>query len=261
MELTVQLGACGEPRSVSLRVVSRSDQGDRSENQDALKHGAIGEWQVCVIADGAGGHHGGRVAAQRAVDSFVELFLMNPTICQAQLRALVNQVNKHILEMQQLYSELRDMHTTLCALVINRLSRQDMWLHVGDSRLYRFSQDVLVSRTRDHSLSQWMADHQPSQLPPARNMLYTALGEPASELIVDISDVCTVSPGDWFLLCSDGLWEYFSDTEFGLLGLSLWDQDHCCRHIHQLALDRASGRTDNLSSIILFVGEGGHSNG
>lgn len=261
MELTVQLGACGEPRSVSLLVVSRSDQGDRAENQDALKHGVVGEWQVCVLADGAGGHHGGRVAAQQAVDLFVELFLLNPTVCQAHLRALVNQVNKRILEMQQLYAELRDMHTTLCALVINRSSRQALWLHVGDSRLYRFNQDILVSRTRDHSMLQWMADHQPSRLPPARNTLYTALGEQPSELIVDISDVCTVSPGDWFLLCSDGLWEHFSDAELGLLGLSLWDQEDCCSHIHRLALGRATGRADNLSSMVLFVGEGGHSNG
>ena len=261
MELTIQLGACGESRPVSLHVISRSDQGDRDENQDALNHAISGGWHVCALADGAGGHQGGQVAAQQAVDFFLELFLLQPPVCRVQLLAMVNQVNKHILEMQQLNAGLQDMHTTFCALVVNRDTLQALWLHVGDSRVYRFHQDNLVSRTRDHSMLQWMTDHQPDHTPPARNTLYTALGEQPSELTIDISDVYTVTPGDWFLLCSDGLWEHFNDAELGLIGSSLWNQEGFCTHIHQLALNRATGRADNLSSMVLFVGEGCHSNG
>lgn len=108
---------------------------------------------------------------------------------------------------------------------------------------------------------QWMADHQPLQAPGSRNALYTALGEPESRLQVDVFQPVRLSPGDWFLLCSDGLWEHFTDEELGHWGHKLWLNPDCNMHLHSLACNRACGQADNLSSIVLFVEEGGHSSG
>lgn len=277
MELTVQLESLGPPYPLKLQIVSRSDQGDRSENQDAIRYKAVGEWFVCALADGAGGHQGGRVAAHQAVNSFLNFFEAGPTLHADALTALVHQVNQRILDSQQSNRVLNDMHTTLCVLVLNQRTRAAVWLHVGDSRVYRFHQDRLLSRTKDHSILQWMADQPVIDVPlvvdhqlvghqhilsmPTRNALYTALGEPPSELRVDVSQVYVAAPGDWFLLCSDGLWEHFNDAELGLLGSKLWSQHDCCAHIHHLALSRAAYRADNLSSIFLFIGEKDHPNG
>lgn len=263
MELTLQLESCDPPNRAQLHVVSRSDQGDRSENQDAIQYFTVGDWFVCALGDGAGGHQGGAVAAVHAVEGFTKLFKAAPTLDALGLIALVNQVNLSILEAQQSSVELEDMHSTLCVLVLNQRTRQAVWLHVGDSRVYRFHRDRLLSRTKDHSLLQWMADHPSTnaekiQSTPTRNTLYTAMGEQPSELQVEVSPVYTVRSGDWFLLCSDGLWEHFNDTELGLMGTGLWNRDDCCTHIHQLALTRAAGRSDNVSSVILFIGEGCH---
>lgn len=261
MELTIQLGRSSESQAIPLGILLRSDQGDRMENQDALQQLSVGDWQVCVLADGAGGHKGGQIAAQQAVDCFLELFQVQPTHCRTELRAMVNQVNTRILKMQLSNARLQDMHTTFCALVLNTRTLQAVWLHVGDSRVYRFHHDSLLSKTKDHSMRQWIADHHPTKPAPSRNTLYTALGEPTAELTIDISEVCSVVSGDWFLLCSDGLWEHFTDAELGLMGISLWNQRDCCTHIHQLALDRAGGAADNLSSVVVFVGERGSSKG
>ena len=261
MELTIQLDPEDAGSPLSLQVHERSDIGHRAENQDRLSCQNVGDYLVCVLADGAGGHLGGKVAATQAVSAFVSAFAQCPTLDSRELLGIAHHANRVVLDAQQTHPELADMHTTLCVLVLHRASAQAIWLHVGDSRVYHFNNTALVSRTRDHSISQWMQDHQQTENPHARNALYTAMGEQAEQLQVEVSSPRTVSPGDWFLLCSDGLWEHFTDEELGLLGSNLRNDKGCSAYIHQLALTRSQGQADNLSSVLVFVGEGCHSSG
>lgn len=256
MELTIQLGGAQEGRPVQVQVAQRTDIGNRTENQDAVGHKLFGDWLVCVLADGAGGHRGGALAATLAVEMSLIAFQRSPTLERSRLLEIVRQVNQNILHEQAMHPDCSDMHTTICLLVINQRSGQAVWLHVGDSRVYHFQQAVLRSRTKDHSVLQWMIDHQQADDSTARNTLYTALGEQTEQLQIDVTGSCGVSAGDWFLMCSDGLWEYLSDDELALLGTNLWCAEDCNAHIHQLAFNRALGRSDNLSSILVFVGEG-----
>jgi PPM family protein phosphatase len=248
MELTVQLG--DSPRG--FRVVKRTDPGDRAMNQDALQVVLTGEWLLCVLADGAGGHRGGEVASRHAVDAFLALFRKAPTQNPDTLQALLQQVNRQLLGLQQSEPGLSDMHSTFCALVFHTRNRQATWLHAGDSRVYHFRQHRCVSRTLDHSMHQWMKDHGQA-LAGNRNSLYSALGEAADQLRIDVSETVVAQAGDWFLLCSDGLWEHFNEQELGLMGSNLRHEKDCCAHVHELALERARGLADNLSSIMLFI--------
>ncbi|MEQ9105932.1 MAG: serine/threonine-protein phosphatase [Limnobacter sp.] len=253
MELTIQLSGSGSISPLLYRVVQRSDTGDRQENQDSLGHRRVGDWLVCVLADGAGGHQGGEVASQHAVNTMLDAFTHAPTANASQLLAMVHKVNHGILEAQQANAALVDMHTTLCALVLNQRSSEAVCVHVGDSRVYHFQNNQLKSRTKDHSILQWMADNRQVQPETNRNALYTALGEPPQQLQVEVSPPFVVLSGDWFLLCSDGLWEHFSDDELVLLGSNLRNDSACAGHIHELAQSRAGGRADNLSSILVFI--------
>lgn len=255
MELTIQLGDAYERRSLQIQVSQRTDIGNRAENQDAIGYRLFDEWLVCVLADGAGGHCGGQLAAALAVDLSLSAFEKSPALDRLRLLELIRQVNQNILHQQTTHPDCSDMHTTICMLVINLSSGQAIWLHVGDSRVYCFQQTVLRSRTKDHSVLQWMIDHQQSDGQSSRNALYTALGEQTEQLQIDVSEPCCLSPGDWFLMCSDGLWEHLSEDELALLGTNLWCAEDCNAHIHQLAFNRALGRADNLSSILIFVGE------
>lgn len=256
MELTIQLCGSNAGVPVNVRLVERSDIGHRAENQDALGHRTVGDWLICALADGAGGHRGGEVASTYAVDALLDEFSLAPTQHADQLLAMIQRVNQGILKSQQLHAELEDMHTTLCALVLNQQNGQVIWVHVGDSRVYHFQGSALAARTKDHSVLQWMADNQRNEPTPSRNALYTALGEQPQQLVVDVSPIAVANPGDWFLLCSDGLWEHFSDSELALLGSNLAQDHSCIEHIHQLALTRANGRADNLSSMLVFLNRG-----
>ncbi len=249
MELTVRLHDRFAPLRVS--VFSRSEQGHREENQDALGHLSQGAWWCAVLADGAGGHEGGAVASSLAVSSILDSFRSCSAPGASELHHWVRIANENLLAMQQ-REGLTDMHTTLVVCLINRYTRSAMWAHVGDSRIYHFHDEQCLSKTKDHSIAQWMADHKPGSNTPARNALYTALGEPQEALQVALSSPVTLNPADWLLLCSDGLWEHFNDDELGLLGHQLRGQPIYTSHLHELALSRAQGRADNLSSLSLF---------
>ena len=253
MELTIQLNGSGSTSPLICRVLERSDTGDRLENQDALGHRRVGDWLVCVLADGAGGHRGGEVASRQAVNSLLDAFAQGPTVDPAQLLAMVHRVNQGILQAQECDTQLADMHTTLCAVVLNQRTSEAVCVHVGDSRVYHFQNNGLKFRTKDHSVLQWMLDNQQMQQDTSRNALYTALGEPAVQLQVAVSQPFFVLAGDWFLLCSDGLWEHFSDNELALLGSSLRNSPTLLAHMHELALKRAEGQADNLSSLVILI--------
>ncbi|WP_334118779.1 PP2C family protein-serine/threonine phosphatase [Limnobacter sp.] len=257
MELTIQLSESGSASPLRCRVVERSDTGDRQENQDTLGHRRVGDWLVCVLADGAGGHRGGEVASRHAVNAMLDAFTQAPTANASQLLAMVHRVNHGILETQQANDELADMHTTVCVLVLNQRSSEAVCVHVGDSRVYHFQNNCLKFRTKDHSILQWMTDNGQMKPDATRNALYTALGEPPQQLQVEVSSPFVVLSGDWFLLCSDGIWEHFSDDELALLGSNLRNDSACAGHIHELALSRAGGRADNLSSILVFIDQAG----
>jgi serine/threonine protein phosphatase PrpC len=87
---------------------------------------------------------------------------------------------------------------------------------------------------------------------PQRNVLVSCLGgdrTPQGEQ----GNCDNVVAGDHFLLCSDGLWNYFSDEELAdtLAGLSAND---AAQRLLELARKRSQGNGDNISlAIVKFV--------
>jgi serine/threonine protein phosphatase PrpC len=88
---------------------------------------------------------------------------------------------------------------------------------VGDSRLYRFSDGKCLDRSNDAAyIEHLVADRLP--LEAARNhrrskLLLNLLGNSRKEPFVTIGHHAPLAAGDAFLLCSDGLWHFFTDAE------------------------------------------------
>ncbi|MGR9106158.1 MAG: cyclic nucleotide-binding domain-containing protein [Gammaproteobacteria bacterium] len=89
--------------------------------------------------------------------------------------------------------------------------------HVGDSRTYLIRGGHLYQVTNDHSYvnemvqSGRMSQEEAAQSPYA-NVLTRALGA-KSAVAVDVVDI-ELAPGDSFLLCTDGLYRYFTQQDF-----------------------------------------------
>ena len=225
----------------------------RSTNQDQLLTMA----PIFVVADGMGGHNGGEVAAAIAIDEMAKAAGLGSL---DDLIEAVQAANREIVDRSRLDPELRGMGTTLVALVEMATdhdagSRLGV-ANVGDSRLYRVSDDALVQITEDHTLVEALVrdgrlSARDALTHPQRNIVTRALGSD-DKVLVDTWELAPVA-GDRYLLCSDGLFNELTPEE--MLAL-LRDHDEpadAARALVDAACD-AGGR-DNVTVVIVDVVE------
>lgn len=186
--------------------------GGRSNNQDSLWYGEDGEHGLWVVADGLGGHHHSELASALVIRNIEEQWRQNP---KADLRTMLLQCHENILSLQKEKPEARDAASTV--VLGRRNGNLFSCAHAGDSRLYYFKDNRLLFRTKDHSIAQMNVSlgeitEEEQRTSPDRNKLYNVLGggmEPKPE----VKENFPMEKGDAFLLCSDGFWEYLSETE------------------------------------------------
>ncbi|RMH11060.1 MAG: serine/threonine-protein phosphatase, partial [Gemmatimonadetes bacterium] len=195
-----------------IRTGTLTSPGGRDENQDALGHRDANGGTACwVVADGLGGHDGGRLAAQLCVEAALDAFEHRPAASSEVVRAMLEAAQQRVLEERARQPELDRMRTTAVVLVSDGISAA--WGHVGDSRLYRFSAEGRAQRlTRDDSVPQALVDmgeisEAEMRAHDDRSRLLRSLGGDGA-LEATVADPVPVHPGESFLLCSDGFWEY-----------------------------------------------------
>lgn len=179
----------------SFRSAARSDIGRvRSVNQDSfLDRAAVGLW---VVADGVGGLSQGEVASRMVCDALAD---MTP---DGGFETLVDSVGERLSKVNAHLTALAERETDpVCSgsTVVVLLTRGTRFvvLWAGDSRVYRMRGGLLEQLTRDHSESEIEGPgHGSSAVTRAVG------GEPTLSLDTTRG---RVSPGDRFLLCSDGL--------------------------------------------------------
>ena len=194
-----------------------TSSGGRHFNEDALKEVTGRKFALLALADGLGGHDGGELAARRCVETVAAVFSRTPELSDAFLQALVEEADRAVATLRlERRKPASSMRTTLALLAV--CGNDARWAHVGDSRIYWFRQNVLMQRTRDHSVSELvmgLPDHT-SVAPPDkadRNRLLRAVGAGRGCRAELSNAVVTLQAGDAFLLCSDGVWSLVSDPE------------------------------------------------
>lgn len=230
--------------------------GDRTEQQDRVailqSPNALG-CALAIVCDGMGGKTGGALAAQQVISTATELFKdFSPSRDKPEkLLCQIVEESHMVIRLTTLSSE-QEPHSTIVALLL-QTGRAD-WAHVGDSRLYHFRHGQLISHTEDHSyVNQLVAQGQLASGNIANHkmghILTRAIGslEPPQPTLGSIE---SLEPGDVFLLCSDGLWHYFTDSELGDMVSELHPRE-ASEILVINARERAEGRGDNLSFAIL----------
>lgn len=211
--------------------VGRTDIGRvRKLNQDAFS--LHDDLQLWVLADGMGGHAGGEVASQIAVETIPQEFkrqlaseasssLQAATVERFLVQA-IETANQRIREQANQRAEIKGMGTTLVAVVIiqtNHLS-QAIIAHSGDSRAYIFRNKCLSLWTRDHTLMEErlalnLITPEQVRTHPLRHVLTKALGIDPQAL--PTVNTYSLEPTDLLLLCSDGLTKMMEDPEIQTL--------------------------------------------
>jgi PPM family protein phosphatase len=235
-----------------LRSGSATDVGRvRKVNQDLPLEAP----NLFAVADGMGGHVGGEVAAQVAVDALLEVFTREPT--RAGLQDAFIQANHAVWQESQDHSELRGMGTTLtaAALVGGEDGRDTLALaNVGDSRAYLFSDNRIVQVTADHSLAEERMRHgemteEEAAVHPQRHILTRALGV-ASEVETDMWEL-RLRAGDRLVLCSDGLSNELSREEMAEVLSTVSDPGEAAQQLVEIANEH--GGSDNITVVVVDV--------
>ena len=205
---------------MDIEIVTLSRQGGREYNEDVHGHWHDEHFVACLVADGAGGHGGGDVAAATVRQSVLSHFAAQPMLDVQALHDLLDRANADIVARQAEGGALSSMRSTAVLAVIDLDAQVMAWAHSGDSRAYLFRGGAIVARTIDHSLVQQMVaggmlDEEGARLHPQRNMLLSALGSVTEPPEITVSDRMRLLADDVLLLCSDGVWEVLGDE--GLL--------------------------------------------
>ncbi len=148
---------------------------------------------VAVVADGVGGHEGGREAAELAVRGFLDGYFSLPGSLGAQQAAArsLDAINSWIVAQGRVDPRRAGMATTFTALILS--GRSGHCVHVGDSRLYRFREEALEQLTEDHVMGRG----------DLRHVLRRAVGLEDPVRLDHAS--FTLRPLERYLLCSDGV--------------------------------------------------------
>ncbi|MHB1361137.1 MAG: Stp1/IreP family PP2C-type Ser/Thr phosphatase [Thermoleophilia bacterium] len=221
----------------------------RRSNEDSL----FARTPVFAVADGMGGAQAGEVASGMAAQAF-EWFAPQGKSPEQELTRLIAKVNSGIHELAVSDPSMAGMGTTLTAAVIR--GGEVTFAHVGDSRAYLWRQGALTQLTEDHSLVGEMV--RSGQLTsaeadehPQRSIITRALGVDP-EIVVDTMTM-PWSPGDVFLLCSDGLSSMIPDTVIAAVLARGEDLRAEARELIKAAI--AAGGRDNIS-LVLFAPDG-----
>lgn len=205
----------------SLTTASRSDVGRvRTRNEDSY-----GEFtrpdgaRLLVVADGMGGHRAGETASRLTVETVGQVFAASAEPPEGTLREALEAANARVHGMAVENPELRGMGTTAVVLLFGP-DGSGFVAHVGDSRLYRYRDDVLRPLTRDHSVvaeleRRGLLTADEAAVHPRRNEIIRSVGiEPSVDVEIQPLEIL---PGDRYLLCSDGLSGMVDDTEIAVI--------------------------------------------
>jgi serine/threonine protein phosphatase PrpC len=253
---------------VRLSWAIRTDPGlRRGTNEDSsCTRGDLG---LFIVADGMGGHAAGEVASHLAVETIQTFiaetagadknrtwpFPFEPSISLEgnRLKAAFRLANRQIAKATADSADLRGMATTASAFLAG--TRTACVGHIGDSRIYVLRNGTLAQVTDDHS---WVEEQvragtmtaTAARQHPWRNVVTRALsggGDPEIDTVE-----LTPTPGERFLLCSDGLSGVVPhDAIARMLGDAGASLDDICAHL--IAAANEGGGPDNITALVLEV--------
>jgi PPM family protein phosphatase len=237
----------------------------RTKNEDTF--GFFPDWAFYVIADGMGGHVGGKIASALAVETMLNSLQRTQTedltpvrdeagrLCLGGSRLLlaVQEANKAVLERSRQDPGLEGMGTTVAAVFLDPRDEVISICNVGDSRVYRVHQGSIEQLTEDHSFVQELFRKgkialEEMKTSPHRHILTQAVG--IGPVIQPRLCLTRSQPDDFFLLCSDGLYGAVEEQEMlHVLTQEGPDLEQQCETLVGLANER--GGKDNCTVILL----------
>jgi len=199
---------------IKMEIATVEHIGGREEQQDSVATFSSGDVHLLVVADGMGGHKGGRFASKIVINAAQQIWN------KSQKDEKVTQPGQFLQDICELahtqihqFGKQHQLSPRSTCVLLYIDGNQAWWAYVGDSRLYHFNRKKLLSRTKDHSIVQLLVDlerisEDDMATHPDQGRLLKGLG--GYEPIKPDFGQATLHARDSLLLCSDGFWEQVS---------------------------------------------------
>ena len=238
-----------------MRASALTDIGKKRDmNQDRVyismeKTGSFDN--LFILADGMGGHRAGDQASKLFIETLTDYISKN-TDAPAVTVFLsgISYANTCVYHRAQSDEGLYGMGTTcVCATI------SDQFLtvaNIGDSRLYLIRDGKMRQVTRDHSLVEELVaageiKRDSKEYKKQKHIITKAVGI-ERDIRADIFDE-TLMPGDYVLMCSDGLTNMLSDRDILSIVKGKGTTGEKCAKLVKKA--NRKGGTDNISVILI----------
>lgn len=242
--------------SKSVDYAVYTNQGSREINEDAIGVYQNGDNNCFILCDGLGGHGMGDIASSLVKDVFASRFSEN-----IELKTFLPDTfmaAQDILMAEQIHQSAKQrMKTTAVAGVTD--GKKLYFGHIGDSRLYIFNKNNVLTRTLDHSIPQMLAiakeiDESEIRNHPERNYVLRVLGIDWEEPMFEIHKPIAIKKCQALLLCSDGFWELINEDDMcRLLADSNNVQEWLDRMVDIVKTNGLGKNMDNNSAIAIWV--------
>jgi protein phosphatase len=226
----------------------------RRENQDNF--GLAPEYGLGFVADGMGGHAGGKRASEeaaRVITDSIAAGAASGTDAAVRLRSAIEEANRRVWTLPQTEPALHGLGTTVAALLVD--GTVGHVAHVGDSRVYCIRNGTIESLTRDHSYLNDLAARGVELTDPAMRARYESVLTRAIGVAPTVDVELTahpLAPGDTFVLCSDGVYRVLTPEQLAeIVAANGDDLDASCATI--IARTNEGGGPDNCTVVLLRI--------
>lgn len=242
-----------------LELAANTDVGkQRQDNQDTFINMKLwtNDQALIGVIDGVGGYEGGDKAAAIAKES-IEQYMSTPKgDALSMLKEAVVFANNKIDEERASDPALSKMCCVLTIAVADAKNQTLYYVHVGDTRLYRFRNGHLEKITKDHSLVGVREDagelnEEESMQHSLRNVILRQVGSEFHRIddpeFLDFGQT-DFTGGDILLLCSDGLSDMINRAQ---ISVALEKQTTLPSKVKNLiALANQMGGNDNITVVL-----------
>lgn len=244
-----------------FRIAKATDVGvERQLNEDSMTVFASPNGRVLAVCDGMGGQAAGDVASQLAV-TIIESILTDNTFPSPDdaIRSSILAANQGVLNRTASNPELAGMGSTCVMLIVKDGQVHCGW--VGDSRAYYVAKGRMRQISHDQSYVQMLVDgglitKEEAATHPQRNEITNCIGLEGMSAPETIASPIAPTPGDIFMLCSDGLSSMVAEEQMERLLLDdrLTLQEKADRLV---ALANDAGGLDNITVILMQATKSG----
>jgi len=209
-----------------------------------------------LVVDGLGGHAGGELAAQTAVDEIRDALTASDGPGAERVRGAITRANNRIFEIAERNPELAGM---ACVLTLAVVEDDEITVgHVGDSRLYLVWHGAIRKLTPDHSPVGEEEDageltEQEAMRHPRRNEVFRDVGSRSHAAgdpdFIEVR-VFPFHPDAAILLCSDGLTDQLTSAEVREI-VDRYSGDPASVALNLVDAANQAGGKDNITAVFV----------